>query len=110
MSLDYSSLNATTRKRWIPALQDNIFESNVLLYRLLRKAGMGGAQDGGTKVIEPLEYAKLTSVGSYGKDDSLTGTTSQDIITAAEFNWTDQIDLFQFKIFSNKGKAEIANP
>ena len=59
MAVTYDSLDATTKKRFIPALQDNIFESNVILYRLLKRTSMMGAKDsGGTKVVEPLEYVK----------------------------------------------------
>jgi hypothetical protein len=85
-SLTYDSLNATTRTRFIPALRDQIFQQNYLFWKLLKGADMGGARDGGTKVLEPLEYAKNTYIGAYAAGAQLT-YGSVATFTAAEFNW-----------------------
>jgi len=107
--LTYSELDATTRKRFIPALRDNIFGSNVLLYRLLKDADMGNAKDGGTKVIEPIEYAKNSNVGSYTKGDTLsTGYVSN--ITAAEFEWKryyGSVTIDGVEELQNRGAARV---
>ena len=85
-SLTYDSINATTRTRFIPALRDQIFQQNYLFWKLLKGADMGAARDGGTKVLEPLEYAKNTYIGAYAAGAQLTyGAVAT--FTAAEFNW-----------------------
>jgi len=109
MTLTYDSLNATTQDRFIPALKDQIFESNILLYRLLKSADNVGAKIGGTKVIEPLEYAKSTKVGSFSKGDALT-SAEEEFITAAEFDWKRQhADLYidGLEEVENRGSARV---
>lgn len=109
MTLTYDSLDATTQKRFIPALKDQIFESNILLYRLLSKADNIGAKIGGTKVIEPLEYVVSTKVGSFSKGDSLTAA-EEEFITAAEFDWKrEHADLYidGLEEVENRGSARV---
>ena len=109
MSLTYDSLDATTQSRFIPALKDQIYESNILLYRLLKKADNVGAKIGGTKVIEPLEYALSTKVGSYSKGDALTAA-DEEFITAAEFDWKrEHADLYidGLEELENRGSARV---
>jgi hypothetical protein len=109
MTLTYNTLNATTQERFIPALKDQIFESNILLYRLLKDADNTGAKIGGTKVIEPLEYAKSTKVGSYSKGDALT-SAEEEFITAAEFDWKrEHADLYidGLEEVENMGSARV---
>ena len=110
MSLTYDGLDATTRKRFIPALRDNIFKSNVILYRLLKRGGMMGAKDsGGTKVIEPLEYVKSTKVGSYAKGDTLTAA-EEEFITAAEFDYKRyhaDVYIDGLEELQNRGAARV---
>lgn len=109
MTLTYDSLDATTEARFIPALKDQIYESNILLYRLLSKADNVGAKIGGTKIIEPLEYAKSTKVGSFSKGDSLT-SADEEFITAAEFDWKrEHADLYidGLEELENRGSARV---
>lgn len=109
MSLTYDSLNATTQKRFIPALKDQIYESNILLYRLLKDQDNVGAKIGGTKVVEPLEYAKSTKVGSFSKGDSLD-SADEEFITAAEFGWKrEHADLYidGLEELENRGSSRV---
>ena len=53
-----SSLTALTREKFMPILVDNIFNSSVLCYKLLKNADM---LDGGTKIVVPIEYAENNS-------------------------------------------------
>ena len=55
MALSYDNLSALTKDKYIPLLVDNIFESNVLTKRLLKKSK---ASASGNKVLQPVEYAK----------------------------------------------------
>ena len=51
MSLNYDNLSALTKNQYIPLMVDNIFNSNVLTHRLLRKSK---ATAGGNKVLQPV--------------------------------------------------------
>lgn len=85
MALTYDQLSAITEKKFLPKLVDNIFDSNPLLQRM--KGGEGYRKiDGGTSIIQPLEYAQNGSGGWYAGADTLD-TTDTDVMTAAEFAW-----------------------
>ena len=83
MALNYNALSALTRDKFLPILVDNIFNSNVITFRLLKNAEK---LDGGKKIITPLEYGKNTAQGFYSGYDVLN-TTPSDPITAAEWDW-----------------------
>jgi len=84
MALNYNNLTALTRDKFIPVLVDNIFNSNVLTFKLLKNAEK---LDGGKKIITPIEYGKNASQGFYSGYDTLT-TANTEIVTSAEWNWT----------------------
>ena len=83
MSLNYDSLSAITKEKFLPVMVDNIFNSNVLTFKLLKNAEK---LDGGKKIITPLEYGKNSAQGFYSGYDVLD-TTPSDPITSAEWNW-----------------------
>lgn len=83
MPLNYDTLNAITKKYYIPVLVDNIFKSNVLLFKLAQK---GLKLDGGTKIVQPIVYAENANCGSYSGADTLL-TTETEEATAFEFDW-----------------------
>ena len=60
MALNYNNLTALTRDKFIPVLVDNIFNSNVLTFKLLKNAEK---LDGGKKILTPIEYGKNASQG-----------------------------------------------
>ena len=75
MSLNYDNLSAMTQDVYIPKLVDNIFKTNILTYRMLKKSIPHG---GGTEVVQPVEYASMDSsggsqsMGFYSGADALT--------------------------------------
>ena len=100
MALNYDSLSALTRDKFLPVLVDNIFESNPLTLKLLK-----GAEklDGGKKIITPLEYGKNSAQGFFSGYDVLD-TTPSDPITAAEWNWKQA-----FSTITISGEEELKN-
>jgi len=84
MSLNYDSLSAITKDKFLPVLVDNIFNSNVLTFKLLKNAEK---LDGGTKIITPLEYGKNTNAEGFYSGYDVLSTTPSDPITSAEWNW-----------------------
>lgn len=81
---NFDNISAITQKLYMRKLVDNIFDSNTLLQRW-KKSGID-ILDGGTKIVQPLLYAKTTARGWYSGADTLT-TDANDKRTAAEFEW-----------------------
>ncbi len=100
MSLNYDNLSALTKNQYIPLLVDNIFESNVLTHRLLRKSK---ASASGMKVLQPVEYAKNTSSGFYSGYDVMD-TAPTETFTDAEFTWSQM-----YSTISISGREEALN-
>lgn len=83
MALNYDNLSALTKNQYIPLMVDNIFNSNVLTHRLLRKSKAGAS---GMKVLQPVEYAKADAKGFYSGYDILD-TSPTEVFTDAEYDW-----------------------
>jgi len=99
MALSYDQITATTRKHFIPKLVDNIFVSNVITQRLLKKSV---STSGGEKIVEPLIYAKGRS-GFYDSYDVLD-ISPTDEITAAAYDWK-----FAYAAITISRKEELQN-
>lgn len=91
---DYGTdgLLATTLKKYIPTLADNVFSSKPLLW-ILKNAGRVVNVDGGEKIVQPLMYAESPNVGSYQGSDVFT-TDANTGISAAEFPFRQFYGLF----------------
>ncbi|QNB45844.1 phage major capsid protein [Thermanaerosceptrum fracticalcis] len=83
MALNYNAITALTRKKHVPKLVDNFFNSHPLLV-LLKKRDKGYSPFEGHSIVEPLMYGELNNVGSYGAYDT-TNYDQSTPITAAEF-------------------------
>jgi len=100
MALAYDNLSALTRDKYIPLMIDNIFNSNVLTHRLLRKSKAAAS---GNKVLQPLEYAKADAKGFYSGYDVLD-TSPTEVFTDASFDWVQS-----YATISISGKEEALN-
>ena len=100
MSLNYDSLSALTRDKFLPVLVDNIFNSNPIALKLLKNSEK---LSGGKKIITPLEYGTNGAQGFYNGYDVLD-TTPSDPITAAEWNWKQA-----FSSITISGEEELKN-
>jgi len=83
MALTYDQISAITEKKFLPKMVDNIFNSSAFLNRLKKKER---PQDGGDKILAPLNYAVGTG-GWYQGSDTLD-TSDSEAITAAEYDWS----------------------
>lgn len=90
MPLNYSAIDALTKKKYIPEMVDNIFKSTPLLVKLRQRQK---TYDGGPKIVEPLIYGSLTGGNSYATYDTLTYDTNIPI-TAAEFSPKNLVQPF----------------
>lgn len=83
MALTWDQINAITEKKFIPKAVDNIFKSVPLMKRLEKKIKK---LDGGTSVMQPLNYAQASSGGWYTGAETLNNADNE-VLTAAQFNW-----------------------
>ena len=83
MALTYDQLSAITSQKFIPKLVDNIFDSNALFKKLHAK---GETVDGGTQIMQPLEYA-IGAHGGWVNDNETLTLTDTDVFTSAVFDW-----------------------
>ncbi len=82
MALNYDTVSAIARKKYIPVLSDNFFNSSYLFKQMKNRSDM---IDGGTMLVVPLLYAKGNG-GSY-VEHGVLNVTATDKITAAEYHW-----------------------
>lgn len=109
MALTYDQINAITEKKFIPKLVDNIFDSDPLLQRLKKKSYV--KVDGGTKIVQPLNYAQVTASGWYSGAETLS-TTDNEVITAAEYDWKQlyaNITISRIDELKNMGDSQVVN-
>ena len=106
MALNYDSLSALTKDKFLPILVDNIFNSNPLSLKLLKNAEK---LDGGKKIITPVEYGTNSAQGFFSGYDVLD-TTPSDPITAAEWNWKQayaSITISGEEELKNSGDSQV---
>lgn len=81
---NFDSLAATTLKKYIPNMADNVFKRYALLDYLQKKAKRYTVS--GSTVVVPLMWDVNTTFTTYSRYDSLD-LTPQEGMTAAEFPW-----------------------
>lgn len=79
-----NTLTAIARHYIMPTITDNIYNSNVLLYRWM-KANKKMVQ-GGTQIEVPLMFQRFNTGGAY-KGYEVLNTTPSDTIKNAAFDW-----------------------
>lgn len=108
MALTYDQISGITEKKFLPKLVDNIYNNNALLKKFKAKEK---PQDGGDKVICPLEYATVTASDWYQGAETLD-TTDNEVITAAEYEWKQlyaNISITRRDELRNSGDAAKVN-
>lgn len=108
MALSYDQLSSITKKKYIPKLIDNIFDSDPLLQRL-KKKGRYKKIDGGTSIMMELMYAQTAAAGWYDGSETLS-TADNEQITAAEYQWKQayaNITIVRKQELQNKGDAQV---
>ncbi len=85
MALNYDSITSIAKKHYIPNLVDNVYEASAYL-TMLRQDGM--VIEGGTKIVQPIIYAKNTARGGYvGMEPH--DVSQQETRTAAQYDYGD---------------------
>lgn len=105
MPLTWDQVSGISEKYFVPKLQDNIFDSNPYFRRIKEKSL--DIIDGGTSIMQPLEYAINGAGGWYSGSDTLD-TSDTQIITAAEYSWKqhyENISILRIEELKNAGDA-----
>jgi len=108
MALDYSQIQAVTKRYFLPELADNIFVGTPELKRLKEK-GLK-LVDGGEKIVAPLEYAE-GNFQWYSGAETLS-TTDVDNFTAAVYEWKQAaapIVISRYDELINMGDAQVVD-
>lgn len=82
MALNYDNVTAIVKSKYIPVLSDNIFNSSLFFMKLREKPDV---ITGGTKIIEPLLYAK--GRGGWFSEWDLLDVSPKETRTAAEYDF-----------------------
>ena len=105
-----TGLLSTTVEKIMPAFQQQIFESTVLLW-ILSQANQIQNAPGGLSIVEPVMYKAAPNVGSYS-DYDVFATDPNDGLSAAEFPWRQFYGLFHIsgiELAMNSGEQAIIN-
>lgn len=109
-TLNYDALLTTTMSAYRKTMQDNIHTANPLFYWLQNK-GRKKLQDGGFQILQPLLYAKNSTIKSYSNYDTVD-TTPQDGMTNAIYPWRQlagSISISRIEERKNSGEGRILN-
>lgn len=104
----YDQVSSITEKKFLPKLVDNIFRSIPLFMKLEKSKKL---LDGGTQIVQPLNYAQATAVGWYSGADTISNTDN-DVISAAVFDWKQiyaSISVTRRDELINSGEAAKIN-
>ena len=108
MALTWGQVSGITEKKFIPKMVDNIFDSMVLLKRF-KEGEVYESVDGGTSIMQPLNYAVNSSGGWFAANDTMS-TTDVESITSAEYSWYQMYDTISISGMDerkNSGDAAI---
>ncbi len=81
----FTELVSTTFRKHRKDIRDNISKNNALYARLSSKGNLSEV-DGGTSIVQALDYAENSTYQRYSGYDTLN-IQSSDVISAAEFAW-----------------------
>jgi hypothetical protein len=110
MALSIDQLNAVTSKYYAKKLRDNVFDSNVVVKKLM-EGGSYKSVNGGTVISESLNYAQTSASGWYQGADMLS-TTDNENITNAEYEWCSAyagVSITEEDELKNSGDAAQLN-
>lgn len=113
MALSFSvpdtELSATLHNRRAEIV-DNIFKGTAFM-NALRRYNAVDTEDGGLEIVEPLRFAKNTTVGSFDGYD-LLDTTPQDVLTSIRVPWAQDyatVSISWTEEKKNQGRGRLLN-
>lgn len=110
MALTLDQVTAITKKKFLPKLYDNVYDSNALLQRSKSK-GWYEKIAGGEKLVVPLGYASVTASGWYAGAQTLDVSDNQTI-TGAEYTYKQlytNITIRRDEELKNSGEEQVVS-
>lgn len=109
ITYNFDSLLSTTFMNYRDKLYDNIFNACPFFYWLYAN-GRKRVEDGGERIVIPLEYGKNTTIKSMTSGYDTIDTTPQDGITSAYYNWKEiagSTTISNKELAMNQGKHKL---
>jgi hypothetical protein len=109
ITYNFDSLLSTTWMNYRDTLYDNIFNSCPFFY-WLHANERKRTEDGGERIVIPLEYGKNSTIKSMTSGYDTIDTTPQDPFTAAYYNWKElagSTTISNAELAKNQGKNKI---
>lgn len=109
ITYNFDDLLSTTWMNYRSQLYDNIFNACPFFY-WLHANGRKRVEDGGERIVIPLEYGKNTTIKSMTSGYDVIDTTPQEIMTAAYYSWKEiagSTNISNKELAQNQGKHKI---
>lgn len=109
MTYNFDSLLSTTWMNYREKLYDNIFNANPIFY-WMHENSRKRVEDGGERIVIPLEYAMNSTIKSMTSGYDIIDTTPQDTLTSAYYTWKEVAGstvIANREMAMNSGKNKI---
>ena len=111
ITYNFDDLLTSTLMNYRSKLYDNIFNANPFFF-WLHANGRKRIEDGGERIVIPLEYGKNSTIKSMTSGYDTVDTTPQDAMTSAYFNWKEiagTVTISNKELAQNQGKHKVIN-
>uniref|UniRef100_A0A6M3L231 Putative capsid protein n=1 Tax=viral metagenome TaxID=1070528 RepID=A0A6M3L231_9ZZZZ len=109
ITYNFDQMLTTTLMNYRKKLYDNVFNACPFFY-WLHANGRKRIEDGGERIVIPLQYGRNTTIKSMTSGYSIIDTTPQDNITAAYYEWKEvsgSISISNKELVKNSGKHKV---
>ena len=109
ITYNFDSILSTTLMNYRNKLYDNIFNACPFFY-WLHASGRKKVEDGGERIVIPLEYGRNTTIKAMSSGYDVIDVTPQDTITAAYYNWKEiagSISISNKELVQNSGRHKV---
>ena len=111
ITYNFDSILSTTLMNYRKKLYDNIFNACPFFY-WMHAAGRKRIEDGGERIVIPLQYGMNTTIKAMDSGYAVVDTTPQDNQTAAYYNWKEiagSISIANKELVQNSGRHKVIN-
>lgn len=111
ITYNFDSILSTTLMNYRKKLYDNIFNACPFFY-WMHAAGRKRIEDGGERIVIPLQYGMNTTIKAMSSGYDIVDTTPQDNITAAYYNWKEiagSVSISNKELVQNSGRHKVIN-
>lgn len=109
ITYNFDSILSTTLMNYRKKLYDNIFNA-CPFFHWLHSNGRKRVEDGGERIVIPLQYGRNSTIKSMSSGYDIIDTTPQDNQTAAYYNWKEiagSISISNKELVQNSGRHKV---